>query len=145
MAAGLLYYGVLRGANALMVGVRSYGLKSVDVADGTITLQVNFVIKNPLWVGIRLRSIDGDVFIQGVKCGVVDMHYDYYMSGNRTHTIPVLVTVDTSNLGQAVLANISTGNIRALTVDFDGGVTVGKSDLLRLPIKKTLTWEDIRG
>lgn len=145
LAAGLLYYTVLRGASALMVGIRSYGLKGVDVAAGTITLQVNFVIKNPLFVGIRLRSIDGEIFIQGVKCGVVDMRYDYYVSGRHTHTIPVLITVDTRNLGQAIINNIATGDIRTLVVDFDGGVTVGKSDLLRIPIKKTLNWEDIRG
>lgn len=145
LAAGLLYYTVLRGASALFVGVRGYMLKGIDVATGMITLQINFVINNPLWVGIRLRSIDGEIFIQGVKCGVIDMRYDYYMSGRRSHNIPVLVTVDTSNLGQAVLANISTGNINTLTVDFDGGVTVGKSDLVRIPLKKTLDWEDIQG
>lgn len=145
LAAGLLYYYVLRGASALFVGIRSYGVQSINTAAGTMTLQVNFVINNPLWVGLRLRSIDGEVYIQGVKCGTIDMFYDYYLSGRHAHVIPVQVVVDVKSIGQAALLNINSGDVRTLTVDFNGGVTVGKSDLMRIPIQKTLDWEDIRG
>lgn len=143
-AAAALYYLVLRGARALIVEVGNYSVHSVDLLNERITLRINFLINNPLLVGITLKGIDGDIYVQGVRTGRVNMKYDYYLSGRHAHSIPVLVELSTSQMTDAIIANIKTGNINTLTIAFDGGIIVSDS-LVRIPVNKVLTWSDIMG
>lgn len=143
-AAVALWYGILRGAKSLFVGVRNFQLQSISLADNTATFVLNFVIKNPLLVGIRLQSVAGDVYIQGIQCGKVGNQYNYFLSGGRAHNIPVAVTISLSGLTDALIANINSGDVRTLTIDFDGGVSVGDNGIVYIPIQKTITWEDLK-
>lgn len=102
-----------------------------------------FYIKNPLLIGVKLRAIVGDVYMQGMKVGYVNSSYDYFLSGCKTHVIPVTVTCGIAQLGEAMIANIQSGNIQTLTVSFDGYITAGKNGVT-IPVQKTLNWKEIQ-
>lgn len=141
---GLLYYTVLRGASALTIGIRGYQLSGVDLVNKTVQVRLNFYIKNPLFVGIKLRGIVGDVYMQGMKVGSINSSYDYFLSGGgKVHSVPVTVTCSMASLGEAMIANIQSGNVQTLTVAFDGSIRIGKNGVA-IPIQKTLDWREIQ-
>lgn len=139
---GLLWYGVLRGAKGLIVKVRDFTFRSVNLTDGTVSLNLNFLIKNPLMVGLTLKGIAGDVYVQGQKVGDVNTTLEYYLSGWHTHIVPVIVNLDLENVGQAALLNIQSGDIRTLTIAFDGTLYVGKYGV-GVPVQMNLNYEDL--
>ena len=139
IGATLLWYGVLRGAKGLIVKVRDYSFKSVDVATGTVSLSLNFLVKNPLFVGLTLKGIAGDVYAQGQKVGTVNTTLEYYLSGRHTHIIPVVVNLSMAQLGQSVLLGMQNGDIRNLTVAFNGKLYVG-SWSVAIPIQVDLDY-----
>lgn len=139
IGAALLWYGVLRGAKGLIVKVRDYSFKSVDVATGTVSLYLNFLVKNPLFVGLTLKGIAGDVYAQGQKVGTVNTTLEYYLSGRHTHIIPVVVNLSMAQLGQSALLGMQNGDIRNITVAFDGKLYVG-SWSVAIPIQVDLDY-----
>lgn len=142
IGAALLWYGVLRGAKGLVIKVRDYSFRSISLTDMTVSLNLNFLIKNPLLVGLTLKGITGDVYAQGQKVGEVNTTLDYYISGMHTHIVPVVVDLDMKSCGQAALLNIQSGNIRTLTIAFDGKLYVG-SWSVAVPIQIELDYNDL--
>lgn len=140
--AALLWWGVLRGANALMVGIKSWAFRGIDLNNGTVDITLNFLIKNPLLVGMTLKSIAGEIYVQGKKVGEVGGTYNYYLSGGHTHQIPVLVRLNMSSVGQAAMLNIQSGDVRTLTLAFDGRLYVGKAGV-PVPISVSYNWDDL--
>lgn len=141
--AATAWYGVLRGAKALFVGVTGFHFSSIRLSEYEATFVLDFVIKNPLFVGLVLDKIVGDVYIQGIKCGRVDNLYQYYVAGGKTHKIPVVVTLDLTNLSQAVIANIISGDVNTLTVSFNGSVSVGEKGLFAIPLQIDLGLKEL--
>lgn len=125
IGGALLYYGVLRGAKGLQVKMYNYEFGGIDLTNGIVKLKLNILVKNPLLVGLVLKSVTGDVYVQGVKAGYVNTVLDYKISGGKTHIIPVVVNLKMSELGQAVVLNIQSGNVNSLSVKFDGRLYVG--------------------
>ena len=142
LGLGLLWYGVLRGAKGLVVRIQSYNFQSVSLTDMTANLNLNLSIKNPLLVGITIKGIQGDVYAQGQKVGTINTSYDYYLAGGKTHILPVGVTLDLSGVGAAALLNIQSGDIRTLTVEFDGKLFAGKKNV-GVPLKFELNYDDL--
>ena len=138
---GLLYYGVLRGAKSLIVKVKSYSFAGVDIANGTVQLYLNLLIKNPLVVGVQIKGAIGDVYVQGHKVGYVNMSYDYYLAGGHTHILPVVVNLSMGDVAQGALLNIQSGDIRNLTIAFDGKVYAGKN-MIGIPVQFELDYND---
>lgn len=141
---GLLYYAVLRGVNAIAVGVRGYQFAGLNLTEHEVSVRLFFYIKNPLLVGVKLKGIYGDVYMQGIKVGYINSAYDYFLSGRRTHIVPVTVTCDITSLGEAVALNIQSGDIKTLTVAFDGSIVVGKNGNVSLPVQRTMDWREIQ-
>lgn len=139
---GLLYYGVLRGAKSLIVKVKDWHFAGVDVVNGRVALYLNLMIKNPLLVGIQIKGVTGDVYVQGNKCGYVNMSYDYNLAGGHTHIIPVVVNLLMGDVANSALLNIQSGDVRNLTVAFDGSVHVGKY-AVGVPVKFELDYNDL--
>lgn len=140
--AALLWWGVLRGASALVVGIKSWAFRGLDLTTGTVDITLNFLIKNPLIVGLTLKGIQGDVYVQGQNVGTVAMNYDYYLSGGHTHQIPVIVRLNMANVGQAAILNIQSGDVRTLTLAFDGKLLIGSAGV-PVPINVSYNWEDL--
>ena len=140
--AAFLWYGILRGAKALMVGVRDFSFRGLNMTDGTVSLNLNFLIKNPLLVGLKLKGIRGEVYAQGQQVGYINTTIDYYLSGGHTHVVPVVVNLQVAELGQAVMLNIQSGDIRTLTIAFAGKIYVGSQNI-GVPVDITLNYEDL--
>lgn len=138
---GLLYYGVLRGAKSLIVKVKSYSFAGLDITNGTVQLYLNLMIKNPLLVGVQIKGATGDVYVQGYKVGYVNMSYDYYLAGGHTHVLPVVVNLMMGDVAQGALLNIQSGDIRNLTVAFDGKIYAGKYSV-GIPVQFELDYND---
>lgn len=139
---GLLWYGVLRGARGLVVGVQSYSFRGLSLTDGTVSFYLNILVKNPLVVGLTLKGVVGDVYIQGQRVGKVNTAYDYYLAGGKTHIIPVVVDLQLSGLGQAAILNIQSGDVRSLTIGFDGKLFIGNY-YVGIPLRLDLNYNDL--
>lgn len=142
MGAGLLWFGILRGARGLVVRIKSYSFRSIDLPNNTVSLNLNLLIKNPLLVGLTIKGVLGDVFVQGYKVGTVNTAYDYYLAGGHTHVLPVVVNLNMSQVGQAALLNIQSGDIRTLTIAFNGKLFVG-SRTIGIPLQFELDYNDL--
>lgn len=142
VGASFLWYFFCRGANALIVKVKGYSFRDVNIINGTVSLNLNFYIKNPLFIGLTLKSIVGDVYVQGIKVGYVNTTIDYYLSGAHTHIVPVVVNLDVAELGSAALLNIQSGDVRTLTIAFDGKIFVGDMNV-GVPVNITLDYNDL--
>ena len=142
LGLGLLYYGVLRGAKGLVVKVHSYSFRGISFTDNTVSLNLNLSIKNPLLIGLTIKGVLGDVYVQGQKVGTVNTTYDYYLAGGKTHILPVIVNLQTSSLGEAALQNIQSGNIQTLTISFNGKIMVGKYGV-GVPLQIDLDYKDL--
>lgn len=142
LGVGLLWYGVLRGASAIVVKVQDYMLRTFNIQNKTVSVSINFYIKNPLFVGVTLNNIVGDVYIQGVNVGAVNQDLNYFIAGGKTHIIPVIVDLQLSSLSEAVWRNIESGDVHTLTVDFDGKLYVGKYNV-GVPVEVNLDYNDL--
>lgn len=137
-----LWYFVLRGASAVITKLKSYSIRYIDLTNKQLDINLSFYIKNPLFVGIELKKISGDIYIQGNKCGMIDTQLDYYLSGLHTHIIPIVANLDIEDLGQSVITNIQSGNVRTLTIAFNGAIHVGEYGI-PIPLEITLDWNDL--
>jgi len=142
IGAGLIYLALLKISRSLVVGVRSFQFKSVDLTNKTVSLAINMEIKNPLIFGITITGIQGDVYMQGMKVGYVNTSYNYYLAGGHTHILPVIVNLSIGALGDAVIQNIQTGDISTLTIAFNGRVLAGKLKLT-MPVQVELDYKDL--
>lgn len=142
LGIALLAYGVLRGVKGLVVGVKDYSFKSIDLNNGTVQLNLNLALKNPLLFGMTLKSIQGEVYIQGNNAGYVNTTVDYYLGGGRTHIIPIVVNLTLNGLSTALLQNIQSGDIRTLTISFSGKVFVG-TNRIGFPVNIDLNYNDL--
>ena len=142
LGIGLLWYGILRGARGLVVKVHSYTFQSVNVSDQTVNINLNLYIRNPLLIGLKIKSIVGEIYAQGHQVGYVDQILNYYIAGRRTHIIPLNVKLHLEDLTQAAWLNIQSGDIRTLTVAFDGKVYVGDSDI-GIPLQFNLNYNQL--
>ena len=142
LGAGLLWFGILRGAKGLVVRIKSYSFRSIDLTNNTVSLNLNLLIKNPLLVGLTIKGVMGDVFVQGYKVGTINTAYDYYLAGGHTHVLPVVVNLQMASVGQAALLNIQSGDIRTLTIAFNGKLYVG-SRTIGIPLQFELDYNDL--
>ena len=142
--AALLWYGVLRGARGLIIKVKDYTFRGVDLDNGIISLNLNMYVKNPLFIGLTLNGIKGDIYAQGQHVGVVNTVLDYHLSGGHTHIIPIVANLSMGGLLNAGNANIQSGDVRTLTMAFDGKLFVG-SYSVAIPVRVNLDYNDLVG
>ena len=142
VGAALLWYGILRGARGLVIKLKSYQFNSVNLSDYTMQLTLNLLIKNPLLVGVTIRGIIGDVYAQGEKIGTVNSSYDYYLSGGATHVLPVTINLRMGDMTRAAIMNINSGDVKTLTVAFNGKIYAGKYNV-GLPLQFELNYNDL--
>lgn len=142
VGGALLWYGVLRGVKGLVAKVYSYSFRSINFSDLSVSLNLNISVKNPLFVGLQLKGVMGDVFVQGHKVGSANTSYNYYLSGGKTHIIPVVVTLNLADVGQAALLNIQSGDVRTLQISFDGKLFVSNNSI-GVPLQFDLDYNDL--
>lgn len=144
IGGALLWYGVLRGARGLVVKVRDYTFSGLSLTDNTMQLTLNLLIKNPLLVGVTIKGVTGEVYAQGFQIGSVNTTYNYYIAGGKTHILPVIVNLNMSDVLHAGLMNIQSGDVRTLTIAFDGYIMAGKYNI-KVPLQFELDYNDLVG
>ena len=144
IGGALLWYGVLRGARGLVVKVRDYTFSGLSLTDNTMQLTLNLLIKNPLLVGVTIKGVTGEVYAQGFRIGGVNTTYNYYIAGGKTHILPVVVNLNMSDVLHAGLMNIQSGDVRTLTIAFDGYIMAGKYNI-KVPLQFELDYNDLVG
>lgn len=142
LGLGLLWYGILRGAKALVIRVSSYSFRTISLTDGTISLNLNLLVKNPLFIGVTIKGVLGDVYAQGQKIGSVNTSFDYYLGGTKTHILPVVVNIKLTEAMRAALLNVQSGDIHTLTIAFDGKLFVGKNNI-GIPLQFEFDYNDL--
>lgn len=142
--AGLagIWYGAVNAYKSLIVGVRDYAFRGLDLLNNTVSLDLNILVKNPLLFGVTVKSVQGDVYIDGQKVGYVNTRLDYYLTGTHTHILPVIVNLHLQSLAQTALWLIQNGNMNQLEIAFDGQINVTNQNIA-IPIQKELTWEQM--
>lgn len=141
---GLLWFGVLRGAKGLVIRINNYQFRSVNLSDGTIALTLNISIKNPLIVGLTIKGIKGTVYAQGTPVGTVNTAYNYYLAGGKTHILPVIVDLNMGGMLNAASLNIQSGDVKTITVAFDGKIYVGNWNV-GVPLQLEMDYDGLVG
>lgn len=137
----LLFFGVLRGATALSVSLYQWGVKNVNIADMTADLVFKMLIKNPLLVGVRLKGIQGDVYINGKQSGAVNNVYDYQLSGMKSHVIPITVEIFGTELISVIANNLQQSLDKDINVRFNGKIMVGN---ISIPVDITRNLKELQ-
>ena len=142
LGAGLVWLALVKISRSLVVGVKSFQFKSLNLTNKTVSLTINIEVKNPLIVGVTITGVQGDVYLQGRRVGYVNTKYNYYLGGGRTHILPVIVNLSLGAVSDAVIQNINSGDISNLSIAFNGKVLAGKLKLT-MPVQVELNYNDI--
>lgn len=143
----LLFYKVFRSAQAVKITLNSYEFGGVDLETGTVGMYLYFTINNPLWVGVTLKEISGEMIAQtGGQpeiVGTVQNKYNYFIRGNATHVVRAKIDVSSKSVLSALIQNIQSGDINNLLLTFDGKVVFGSKKEVAIPIKRTMTYKEL--
>ena len=114
-------------------------------AGGSIsTIRLNLLLRNPLPFSITIDRIQGQLYAQGVRMTNYDYDVDITtpieIKGRSITPVSLDFSVDWYKLGEAVKANVLSGDISTFTVQFVGSVTVGSHVF---PVSKTISYYDL--
>ena len=135
-----LWYGVLRGVDAVKVTFERLRVLSVNV--GSITFNLSVLVHNPLLIDVLVNDIVGEVSLMNIPCAMVNYPVNQRLHAGKTSRLQVNFDVFSKELGEALFANIQTGNINTLLMRFDGYITVKG---IQIPINREFTFNDIFG
>lgn len=115
-------------------------LKVTSITSERIYFTATILIKNPFAVDLKLNRLYGYIYVMGNYVGFLDTPLNQVIHGNSTSAIYIKFDASFAQLGQSLYDNIMTGDIRTLTVDFDGAAKVNS---IAVPIQTTLTYSDL--
>lgn len=124
----------------IKVGVKSYRLQRIE--NGIAALSVDVEVKNPLLFGVKINGIQGAVYADGRQIGYVNMAYNYYLAGGKTHVIPVVVNVQLKDATGALITNLAQGDLDDMLVSFDGKVVIGDWKV-KIPVQLNFVWGEL--
>lgn len=139
---GAAWYGIFRGAKGLVIKLYSYAISGMDLATNTLKLTLKILIKNPLYIGLTIKGVRGNVYAQGQKIGTVDTTYNYFLAGKKSHILPIVIDLDMVDSLQAAILNVQSGDVKTLTIAFDGELEIGKYGVC-VPLKFELDYNDL--
>lgn len=135
--SGILYYLLLRTTKALIVSLKSYAIQNFDFGAKKIYMRLNFEAKNPIKVGVVIKRISGDVYVNGLLSGWISNDINFYLGANGTSVIPVVAELSIDGLTDAVLHTLESGEEHN-TIAFNGTV---ETELAKIPIQVETTDE----
>lgn len=144
LAVGALYFAYRTAARGLVVGLDKALFKGIDLNRGIAQLQLNVSVRNPLPFGVKLRDVQGEIYSGGVQIGYVNTQFDYLVSGESVHVLPVIVNLTAQGVGEALWNNIQTGNVNNLQIAFDGKLHVTNFNV-GIPLDLSFNWSDLVG
>lgn len=139
-----LYWWVYRGYKALVMRFDSLTFGGLDIVNDTVTLYMNLVMRNPLIADLYLAGVRGKLYVQDVLVSDVDADMQMVIGSNKLLQVGIPVPCKLSGISEAIRDNILSGDIRTLTVRFDGVIDMGKKVSVPLPITITKDWSSIK-
>lgn len=121
----VLYMIAVRGIRNVDVAVKSVVFRSMDFLASLVYLTVNLAVKNPLSIGVTVRGITGDLYINGQLAGKVNQNMNTYLTGGSESILPVDATISVNNVTQIVLDAITVRDFSSVVIAFNGSVLVG--------------------
>ena len=134
----ILWYGLLRGVRAVKVYFDK--LRIVGINPGAIEYKITLLVHNPLLVDVLVNDISGNVYIMGVHVATINYPVNQRIRSFATSMFDIQFEAYADKLGEALWANIQTGDPHTLLVTFDGYVTIKG---IQIPVKKDFTYDDI--
>lgn len=122
-SAGVLYL-LTQGVKNIKIIFNRIDISEIDL--GLLRLNINLYVKNPLPISFNISDIAGDIYIQDVNCGKIDYPVNQTLRGLSTSEFNVSFNIKQEQLGEALFANIMTGDVKTLTCRFVGYVKFGK-------------------
>lgn len=135
--SGILYYLILRTTKALIVSLKSYAIQSFDFGQEKINIRLNFEVKNPIKVGVVIKRISGDIYINGQLSGWISNDMNFYLGANGTSVVTVIAELSSPELINAVMLRTE-GGMEHNTIAFNGTV---ETELATIPIQVETTDE----
>lgn len=135
-----LYYLVLQGIRG--IGVSFKGLRVVSIVDDSVRFSVQLYIRNPLLLSVLVNDIVGTIYIMNIPVADVDFPLNQRIHSRSISPVTINFNVSKSKLGEALFANIETGDVRTLLVRFAGYLKISK---VKVNVDKQFTFEDIIG
>lgn len=122
LAGAVIWYGALRGVDAVKVVFNRITLASMDATKATFRLFIS--ITNPLFISIPINYIVGDVYLADKKCGEINTNLQQKLHAKKTSNIYVDFNVGYMNFSKALWANIQSGDIDGLKLRVIGKVNI---------------------
>ena len=120
LGASALWYVALRGVRAFKIAFG--GLRYQSATDTSITFGVDLKVYNPLIIDVNLKRVLSDVYVNNVKCGLIDYNSNLPIRAKKTTTLTVYVTVDAQQLGTTLWNGITNGAISQINMRLDGDI-----------------------
>lgn len=140
LGGAALYYWVLRGIRGISVAFN--GLRVLSIVDDEVRFSVQLSIRNPLIVSVLVNDIVGTVYLMDIPVAEVSFPLNQRIYARSVSPVTINFNVSKEKLGEALYANIQTGDVRTLLVRFDGYLKAAK---MQLHIDKQFTFEDLVG
>ena len=140
LGGAALYYWVLRGIRGISVAFN--GLRVLSIVDDEVRFSVQLSIRNPLIVSVLVNDIVGTVYLMDIPVAEVSLPLNQRIYARSVSPVTINFNVSKEKLGEALYANIQTGDVRTLLVRFDGYLKAAK---MQLHIDKQFTFEDLVG
>lgn len=138
-----LYWWIYRGYKALVMRFDGITFGYLDLAANTVTVYLNMVLRNPLLVDLYMEKISGKLYIQDVLVSDMDTPIQMTIGGQKLLKVGIPIKCNISGLSDAIKRNILSGDLRTLTVKFDGVIDMGQKVSVPLPIHIFKDWGDL--
>ena len=135
--SGLVYY-TRRTVNAIKVTFES--LKVQEVRIDNVVFQVSVLFNNPLFVDVTLDTFYGEIYMMGKHIAHVESPLEQVLVKHTSSSLAFYFKATIEQLGEALFDNIQTGDVKTLTIQFDGNLQVNG---VLVPVKKTFTYDDL--
>ena len=142
-ALGILTWDSWRNYKSLQVDMSGYRFYDVNLANNSAKLRVDLMVHNPLLFGVTLYSLYGFVYIDGIKVAKINTIYDYYISGKRTHVIPIVADCDILSVSQIIARMMAGTNKEEMILQFNGELRCGRNGVVGVPVNVGIVMSEL--
>ena len=140
---GLSSLALLFGRQQLGATVKGVYLNGI-ITTSLIPLRVVVSLVNKTIGSVLVRSISGSLMSNGLVVASINQPINKRIRANRTVEQSILVDIHSQEALQMILANIQSGDVNNLALDFVGEVVVGEQWPVGIKFNKVFTWQDIQ-
>lgn len=149
----ILWLGVVTGAYLLLTRVRravrnlAWRFGGLDVIasnneTNSCTIRLLVQLRNSTPISIRLNSISGELYAQGVRIGVVNQSANQLIQANSISNVDIIGELYWDGVAQAIKTNILSGDVRNLNFEFVGYLEVENR---KIKIDQLITFQELIG